>query len=447
MATALAAPYWRRTLTSGVGLVTVTIVGSNLLRILSTIVLTRVLSPADFGMAGVTAALLAVLMMISDLGFGVFIVQHRNGNDPHLLDVIWTVRLVRALVLTLGLAVAAGPLADLLAKPEMQAAIAITALHFLVDGLGSLAPMTAVRQQKLLVLSGMDMICAVAQTMLGIALALSLRNYWALIIAGLAAVGLRSLLSYAMFPRSVRRLAFDKDHARELWRFGRTIASAHTIQVLLSQVDRFVLSRVFPLNLFGLYTIASNLATAPSAFTTLYPNRVLLPAYARTMREQPDRLAHTYYSERRTVMLLYLLAMGGFIGMAAAVTDILYDARYAGAADYLRLLALAPLVGLNNYAAREALIVVGRVRSLFIANLVRLGWLAAAGTAGFLAFGPMGLIAAVGMIEMPVQIYCWIALRSAGLLRWRGEALMFAAAVSGWLAGVGVEHVYFVLRS
>lgn len=445
MATALAAPYWRRTLGSGVGLVTVTIVASNLLRIFSTIILTRVLSPADFGIAGVTAAILAVLMMISDLGFGVFIVQHRKGNDQHLLDVIWTIRLIRALVLTLALAAAAGPLAHLLAKPEMQAAIAVTALHFLVDGLGSLAPMTAVRQQKLLVLSGMDILCAVVQTVLGIVLAIYLLNYWALIFAGLAAVGFRSLLSYAMFDGAVRRFAFNRGYAVELWHFGKTIASAHTIQVLLSQVDRFVLSRVFSLNLFGLYTIASNLATAPSAFTTLYPHRVLLPAYAETLRERPDRLTEVYYRERQTVMLLYLLAMGGFIGMAATVTDILYDARYAGAADYLRLLALAPLVGLNNYAAREVLIVVGQVRALFIANLVRLAWLAVAGTGGFLIWGPMGLIAAVGMIEMPVQVYCWIALHRACLLRWRSEALMFAAAGSGWILGLGAENVYFAL--
>lgn len=445
MATAATLPLWRRSLGSDISLVTGTIVASNLLRILSTIVLTRMLSPQDFGVAGITAAILAVLMMISDVGFHVFIVQHPRGDERHLLDVVWTIRLIRAVILTLVLAALSGPLALLIDKPEMQAVIAVTALHFLVDGLSSLAPITAVRQQRLMMLSALDIVTAAAQTLLSIALALILQNYWAIVFGGLLGVAIRSALSFVMFDDPGRRIAYDRDLSRELWRFGRTIAGAHTIQVLLGQVDRFVLSRVFPLHLFGLYTVAGNLAGAPSAFTSTYPNRILLPAYAKVQREQPETLADPYYRKRQAVMLIYVFAMGGFIGTAAVVTDILYDPRYADVAGYLRLLAVAPLFGLNNYAAREVLIVVGRVRALFIGNLVRLGWLLVMGLAGFLLAGPVGLVAAVGAVEVPVQVYCWLELRRAGLLRWRHEAAMLVTMLAGLAVGLMAEQFYFRL--
>jgi O-antigen/teichoic acid export membrane protein len=434
-------------MSSGVSLVTITIIASNLLRIVSTIILTRVLSPTDFGVAGLTGAILNILLMISDVGFGVYIVRHARGDDPHLLDIIWTVRLARGALLTAILIGCAGPLAHLLDKPALQIAIAVTALHFLIDGCSSLAPFTTIRHEKLFMLSLLDIISAVSQTLAGIALALLLRSYWAIILAGLIGTALKSLLSYLLFPHAMRRFAYDGQEARDLWRFGRTIAGAHTIQVLLSNIDKIALSRIFPLSLFGLYTLASNLSSAASGFTTLYPNRILLPAFARAYREQPATLAHVYYGSRRTLTLLYMVAMGGFIAMGPAVVDLLYDPRYQPAAIYLQLLAIAPAIAMNNYAAREILIVVGRVQALLYANLVRLGWLLVAGTTGFVILGPIGLVAAVGCVEIPVQIYCWHELRRAELFRVTEEALIIAALLLGIGLGLIGNRLYFVVMA
>jgi O-antigen/teichoic acid export membrane protein len=434
-------------MSSGVSLVTITIIASNLLRIVSTIILTRVLSPTDFGVAGLTGAILNILLMISDVGFGVYIVRHARGDDPHLLDIIWTVRLARGALLTAILIGCAGPLAHLLDKPALHIAIAVTALHFLIDGCSSLAPFTTIRHEKLFMLSLLDIISAVSQTLAGIALALLLRSYWAIILAGLIGTALKSLLSYLLFPHATRRFAYDGQEVLDLWRFGRTIAGAHTIQVLLSNIDKIALSRIFPLSLFGLYTLASNLSSAASGFTTLYPNRILLPAFARAYRDQPDTLAQAYYGSRRTLTLLYMMAMGGFIAMGSAVVDLLYDPRYQPAALYLQLLAIAPAIAMNNYAAREILIVVGRVQALLYANLVRLGWLLVAGTAGFVILGPIGLVAAVGCVEIPVQIYCWHELRRAGLFRITEEALIIAALLLGIGLGLIGNRLYFVVMA
>ncbi|KMS56391.1 teichoic acid transporter [Novosphingobium barchaimii LL02] len=445
MATVLEHPPWRRAIQSGVSLVVITIVASNVLRIASTLILTRVLSPVDFGVAGLTGAILNILLMISDVGFGVYIVRHAQGDDPRLLDVIWTLRLLRGAVLTLAMMACAEPLALLLGKPALTIAIAVTGINFVLDACSSLAPFSAVREERLFMLSMLDIASAVTQTVTGIVLAIALHSYWAIIFAGLVGATIKAVLSYALFPGSLRRFAFDRHEVGELWRFGRTIASANTIQVLLSNVDKIVLSRIFPLSLFGLYSLAANLSGVASGFTSLYPSRILLPAFARAYREDPGSMAHAYYESRRTMTLLYMVAMGGFISMAPAVVNLLYDPRYQAAATYLQLLALAPAMAMNIYAAREVLIVVGRVQALLYGNLVRLTWLIVVGTCAFLAFGPMGLVGAVGCIEVPVQVYCWHELRRAGLFRAGQEALIISALAFGAVLGLIGDKLYFML--
>ncbi|MGN6123520.1 MAG: oligosaccharide flippase family protein [Sphingomonas oligoaromativorans] len=447
MATALPVPIWRRALGSGIGLIAMTMFASNGMRIVSTIVLTRILAPSDYGVVGVTSAILMVMFMISDFGFGVYIVQHPQGDDPRRLDAIWTIRLFRSILLFVALLALSQPIAMLLEKPEMGIIIASTSFQFLLDGGSSLASYTAVREQKLGRLSTLDVIASIAQTLFGIILAILLRNFWAILIANLLGGLLRAVLSYAMFEGSRRSFFYDRVEAAALWRFGKTVASAHTLQIMLSNVDKFVLSRLFPLGTFGLYSLASNLAGAPSMFTSLYPNRVLLPTYAATARERPEQLADEYYRTRRLTMIGYLLAMGGFVGMAPAIVHLLYDTRYSEAAIFLRILALAPAVALNNYAAREVLIVVGRVKTLFYANIVRMIWLAVAGSTGFAMFGPMGLIVTVGLIEVPVMFYCWFALAQSRLFRLNEELLMLAALGAGIGLGLLCNNLYFAFAA
>lgn len=435
-------PRWRAIVGNNVALVTGTVLLVNALRLLSTVVLTRLLSPEDFGATAIFAAIVIVFQMISDLGFHLFVIRHRDGEAPRFLDVIWTIRLVRSVVLTIGLALLAGPMAELIGQPALTAAIAVTGLHFLIEGLGSMALITTVREQRLFRLSVIDIAVVASQIALGLLLAWRLESYWAIVWAGLAGAALKTILSYVVFPAARRRLAFDSGIAGELWRFGRNIVGSHTIQVTLAQLDKFVLARLFPLSVFGTYGVASNLAGAPSAFTALYPSRVLLPVLAATWRTDPALLPHVYYESRRQVMRLYMVAMGMFVGFAPAIVAILYDPRYAAAGPQLAILAVAPLFALNNCAAREAFVVVGRVQALLYANLVRLGWLGLVGTGGFLAFGPIGFIAAIGSIELPVLVYNWWELHRHRLLRPREELAMLGSAGVGVGLGLLGERFY-----
>lgn len=428
-------PRWQTMIGSGISLVTITVALSTLLRLASTLILTRLLSPEDFGAVAITGAILNIMQMVSDLGFSVFIIQHRDGDDAHFLDVIWTIRLIRSFGLTIILALFAEPLALLIGKPTLTAAIAVTSLQFAIEGLSSLSLMTVVRHQKLFKLSCVDIATTFLQIAFGVIFAMIFHSYWALVIAGILATAARSGLSYAAFEQSRRRIKFDRGYFSELWTFGRTIVSAQAIQVLLSQVDKFILSRLFSLNLFGIYSISANLSGAPSAFTSAYPTRVLLPAFAQAYRDNPATMRAVYYDSRRSIMLIYMAVMGAFIGFAPSTIHILYDPRYAAAGDYLRILAIAPLFGMNNYAAREVLIVLGQVRPLLIGNIVRLFWLAGAGAGGYLAWGPIGVVIAVGTIEIPVLVYNMWELRRNALLRIDQEVFMLGAAAAGAAVG------------
>src|SRR4051794_10049002 len=73
-------------------------VASNLLRLASTMVLTRLLAPNDFGLVAIIASVFSIIAMITDAGFQAYVVRHEQADDAHFLDAIWTIHFARGLV-------------------------------------------------------------------------------------------------------------------------------------------------------------------------------------------------------------------------------------------------------------------------------------------------------------------------------------------------------------
>jgi hypothetical protein len=85
------------------------------------------------------------------------------------------------------------------------------------------------------------------------------------------------------------------------------------------------------------------------------------------------------------------------------------------------------------------MVAVGQVKKTVHITLVRLLWVAVTIPILFLAFGPIGVVAAMGTIELPATIYCWVLLRRIGVLKLREEltflAIVVAGAAIGWIGG------------
>ena len=426
-------------------IVIATVVASNLLRMVSSVVLTRLLVPEAFGIVGLIGSISVILSMISDLGFQAFVIRHRDGDKPAFLDVIWTIRFLRAACLCAILILLAKPLALLIGSAALAPVIAVSAFQFLIEGGSSLSLVTALRERQLARLSLLDILGAAIQVAASIALAFVWRSYWAIVVAMLFSSLSRTVLSYTLFANARRRFRYDRGYAGELWHFARFVTGSSIISMLLMQSDKFVLARLIPLDMLGLYMLAGNLALAPMAFTVAYASRVLYPSYARAWRDDPASLKRVFYAGRRRVSMLYMLASGGLIGVAPLLVGILYDARYAPASTYLRLLAVSPLLSLASLSANEVLTASGRVHVTLHANVAKLAWLAVVGPIGFFTLGPIGLIACVGALELPTMLYSWVQLRRFGLLDLRAELGLFAIAGIGLALGYGLSAIVLPL--
>src|SRR5690242_12724201 len=107
------------------------------LRVGSSLLLTRILTPSAYGTMSIIVSIVLILVMLSDTGFSVCIVRSARGDEPRYLNTAFTLHLGRA-VLNAGLMFIGAPfLASLYHSPVLAAPLRVVSIWFVIDGLES----------------------------------------------------------------------------------------------------------------------------------------------------------------------------------------------------------------------------------------------------------------------------------------------------------------------
>jgi lipopolysaccharide exporter len=412
-----------------------TMLAQNLLRLISTLILTRLLAPADFGILGMVTVVHYTINMLFDVGTDTFIVRHHDIADRRFLNVVWTVRVARTLLSAALIAVFAGLFSRFLGNESLTPVLVVSALGLVAAAPQSLSFSIATRNKQLVLNSSVDLFLAVLNLAVTVGFALIFRNYWAAVISSIVGSAIRSLLSYLLFPSPVYRFAYDKKIVAEMWRFSRFVAGSSLITLFLSQIDKVVLGHFLSLEQFGTYMLAVNLAFVPQTFCAMYGQRVLFPTYSQAYRDDPNSMRLVFHQKLGRVGPLYCFAVGGLISFAPVLIAMMYQDRYAQAAYYLALLSIPSFFALSSVAATEALIAVGEVRATYYANLVRVAWLLPATGLAVYSGRTDAILVAIAFSELPATIYTWWKLRARGVLSLRRELPTFLFGALGIAVG------------
>jgi len=413
---------------------------TNAVRIISTMCLTRLLSPEVYGISGLIVSIFLVLTLLSDAGFQAYVVRHPQSDDPEFLSSVWTIHAGRGAVLSVIAIALAWPLSLLLAQPGLTAPLAVAGLTFAIDGQASLHQFRALRRGGVQRFAFLNLGIGVSQTVAAIIFAFFIRNIWAIVGSMLVASLVRVWLSYRLFDGERHSLKPDRKVASDVWKFSRMIAASSALTLVITQVDKLAMSRILPLSQFGTYIIASTLAAAPTVFAYNYGSTIVYPAASAAWREGSS-LAEAYYRGWGRFFYAYALGGGVLIGGANLLIRLLYDPRYIPAATYLAILAVGTTMIIVTQAMQELLVASGNIRTTLELNLIRLMWLVCGGTLAWIQASPMLFVLTIGLIEVPAYCLASWKLHRLRLIKWRRELSLMLVIAVGFGLGSGTSYL------
>jgi len=426
--------------------------GAQALRLLSTLVMTRLLVPEMFGIMALANVLLVGLQMFSDLGLRQSIVQSARGTDPVYVNTVWTIQILRGFViwaaaLAASAMIACGatrglwPADTVYAHAQLPYVIAVLSFNAVISGFESTRIAQANRALSVGGIVKIELASQVVALLLMVVLGSLYASIWALIAGALVSNGLRVVLSHIVLPGAANALVFNREAAREILGFGKWIFFVSIMSFLAANGDRLLLGILVSPVTLGLYSIAFLMVGAcHEVFSKLIGN-VAFPAFGEIGRERRQDLKNTYYKFRRPVDMAALFATGFLFTAGHLIITVLYDQRYQDAGHMLEILCVS-LFEVRFWLAGQCFLALGQPKLLMPAVILKMLMIYGAMPLAFLHFGMEGALWAIALstfITVPVTL--WQKWRFE-LLDVRRELVVLPWLVVGGAAGLGTVWLF-----
>ncbi len=300
-------------------------------------VVARLLTPADFGVMAASATIVLAFMTISELGLESALIA-KAEVDREDLAVAWTVAIARGVAMAACLWVAADVIGQAMQMPQLASLLRVHAWLLVLQGLQSPAMAIVIKNLNLQRRVTMDLVRRVIEAGAIIALALWLRNVWALLLGQLVGMCVGSLLSFWVAPFRPH-LSLYRPARDYFLGYGKQLNVTTLCIFGVMSGGELVIGRVLGQDELGFYQIALAIPLLLGVRVTVLINQISLPTYALLQRDRLG-MGRVFELQMGLVGLIFIPLAVGVAVLAPVIVPVAFGPQWLAIVEPLRMLCL-----------------------------------------------------------------------------------------------------------
>ncbi|CAM3951730.1 lipopolysaccharide biosynthesis protein [Deinococcus frigens] len=353
---------------------------ATVLGLVFTAILSRLLTPAEFGVVAIAFVLQRFGQFIADLGVGQALVQ-----KPELSGEDVQAGFTSSIGLGLLATVAAWLLAPLAGQyfnmPDLVMVFRGYAVAYLLNAMIIISQSLLRRQLKFRPLMIGELVSLViGHGLFGLGAAALGFGAFSLAISQIAQALIQMVILYA-YTRHSLRLTFRPDSYRHLYAFATRVTVINFLEFVSTNLDSIMLARLYPTAQLGLYSRGYKAIGTPAMSFATSLTRVLAPSFS-AVQSEPERLRRAHHSALLALLIVISCVAGGIFVAAPEVVGVLLGSQFVGAVILVKIFALAvPFMASSNLAgvlaeATANLSVKLRIQAVYTVGLALAFWTA-----------------------------------------------------------------------
>lgn len=416
-------------------------------RIVIGIVLARLLTPHQFGVAGMVIVFSSFVLVFSDLALGAALVQRPRLTERDRSTVFWTAALA-GLIFTAGGIALSYPISRFYDEPAVRPLFAVLSLSFVITSLGTTQRALLMRDMNFKSLEVRLMVGSIIAGIVGIAAAALGYGPWAIILQQLTVAVVSTILLWR-FSTWRPSFTFSARSLRELGGFSGNVFGQRLLYYLHLSTATLLIGKVLGAAALGAYSVAYSLVFLPFAQLAVPIAEVMFPAFARLQTDR-RQLADMWVRATRLVAAVSVPCLVGLAFLADDFVHVVLGARWSVAIPVIQVLAVVGIVQSLQTLNGNILQAVDRT-GLLLRYTIVFFFVNLAGFAIGLHWGVVGVAAGYAIASIVVEPgFNLITSRALGISAWRlprsllgvlQAATVMAAALYGGqllLAGTGI---------
>lgn len=179
-------------------------------------------------------------------------------------------------------------------------------------------------------------------------------------------------MTHSFLPPSSCRIRFEMKELGAIWHFALGVTAISFLALLLTQIDKVLLSYLLPLNEFGYYTLATSVAGVLAMITGPLPT-VYFPKFSELVARQDDHALSQTFHQGSQLVCLTLLPAAAFLSVFSFELMYLWvgDSEMAGiTSPIVSLMALGTLLNGLMVMPYYMQLAYGQTRLVIVANTI-----------------------------------------------------------------------------
>lgn len=327
----------------------------------ASLVLARLLTPAEVGIFALAAAVVAIAHLLRDFGVGEYIIQERDLTRERL-RAAFSATLMMAWLIAGLIYVFAHQIAAFYGTPGIAATLYVLAFNFVLLPFGSTTFAVLSREMAFAAIFFIQTASAIASAVVTILLAYHGYSYmsmaWGSLVGTITTVFMLTLLRPAemLLVPSFKSL-------RRVGRFGGMLTVGRLMEQVSRRAPDLLIGNGLGLHAVGIFSKAASMLDIFHDFFTAAISRVALPAFVNRHRGRTE--ARADYLQGIQLLGIFPLAFFGFLNLFAdPLIYLLFGPQWIEVAPVLRIMSLGGLLYAPYLLAAPALTANSQVRAL-----------------------------------------------------------------------------------
>lgn len=329
----------RKLMAKGAGWVIFLRWGERGLAFCRTIILARLLVPADFGLVALALMIVGIVEALSKIRPDFALIHNTQAKRRHY-DTVWTFTIIRGALVAVGLVLVAKPSAQYFDAPELEAVVYCLAFVIFVEGFANVGAVDFYKDLTFDKVFKLNFTSRFGSAVVAIVIAVIWQSYWALVVGFACNRLLFVVLSYRMHSF---RPWFSLEAWREVFHFSKWLLPHGIVYSLRQRADSFIIGKMLGTTALGYYSLAKTISEFAGAELAAPLRSVMFPAYAK-MTQDPDRLRSSFIAA-----FALIFAIGAPV---AAIVGLLADpfVRVALGSNWIETIPLIQVLAIYTLA-------------------------------------------------------------------------------------------------
>lgn len=305
------------------------------------IILARILMPAEFGLIGMLTVFIAIGTSLTDSGMTSSLIRQEDASEEDYSTVFY-MNIVFSLLVYLVLFFSAPLIANFFKQPILGPIIRVYTLSFVIRAFVGVQAAKLTKEMKFKVQMLMQLPSVLISGVLGLFLAYRGYGVWSLVWMNLMQSFLFTL-QYWIFSGWTPKLVFAKSRLLYHLRFGYKLTISGLVDTLYNNAYNVIIGKFFSLNELGYFSRAQSLQMLPITNITTALDKVTYPMFSSINKDE-KKLKEAYKRLMHQVIFWVAPMMVYLIIVAKPLFIILLTEKWLPAVPYFQILCITGIL-------------------------------------------------------------------------------------------------------